>query len=167
MESSTITTETHPPPTAGALLRLAWLEFRARLFDRVQEAGYTDLLPMHLILFRYPTIDGLRPGQLAEQMGISKQAINDLLRQLEALGYLERKRDPSDGRARLIVLTPRGQGLMDVLYQAAGEIAAEWASIVGQERYDALRETLLEILAATGTRKSPAAVQASGPNGAD
>jgi DNA-binding MarR family transcriptional regulator len=135
-----------PPPTVGALLRLAWLRFRERIYQRVQEAGYTDLLPMHVMLFRYPTIEGLRPTQLAEQAGLSKQAMNDLLRQLESMGYLERRRDPADGRARLITLTGRGQRLMDLLYRVSSEIAEEWEQQVGKARLDALRATLVEIV---------------------
>jgi DNA-binding MarR family transcriptional regulator len=133
-------------PTVGALTRLVWLAFRERIYAAVQEAGYTDLQPTHVRLFRYPTLANLRPKELADEVGISKQAVNDLLRQLESKGYVELRPDPSDGRARLITLTERGAELMDFVRAAANEISEEWARSVGRKRYDALHHTLAELL---------------------
>ena len=137
-----------PPPTIGALLRLAWSTFRSRLFEAVRAAGYDDLQPVHVLLFRYPTIANLRPGQLAEEVGLSKQAINDLLRQLEAKGYIALQPDPSDRRARRITLTPRGKQLMEYVRVAAHDIAEDWERAVGRRRFDAIRKTLLDYIEA-------------------
>ena len=133
-------------PTVGALLRLAWSAFRERLYAAVQAAGYTDLQPGHVLVFRYPTIEGVRPKDLADQLGISKQAMNDVLRHLESRGYLELRPDPSDGRAKLISLTPRGSELMELTHTMAQDVADEWAVRVGRERLAALRETLIELV---------------------
>ncbi len=143
--------ENSPPPTVGALLRLAWLAFRERIYAAVREAGYTDLQPAHVLLFRYPTIAGMRPSQLAEQAGMSKQGMNDLLRQLEARGYLELRPDPSDGRARLIILTERGSELMEFVRSVAHQVAEEWARAVGRRRFDTFRKTLQELVETNGS----------------
>ena len=143
-----------PPPTIGALLRLAWSTFRSRLFEAVRAAGYDDLQPVHVLLFQYPTIANLRPGQLAEEAGLSKQAINDLLRQLEAKGYIALRPDPSDRRARRITLTPRGNELMECVRAAAYEVAEDWERAVGPERFDAVRTTLLDYIEADRARRS-------------
>lgn len=143
-----------PAPSIGALLRLAWTSFRRRLFEAVRAAGYDDLQPVHVLLFRYPTIAGLRPGQLAEEAGLSKQAINDLLRDLEAKGYVTLQPDPSDRRARRIVLTPRGDELMEHVRAAAYEIAEDWERAVGRARFDAVRTTLLDYIEADRSRSS-------------
>jgi DNA-binding MarR family transcriptional regulator len=134
-------------------MRLAWIAFRDAIYSRVRSAGFEDLQPMHVMLFRYPTIEGLRPGQLAEQAGLSKQAVNDLLRQLEDLGYLQRKRDPDDGRARLISLTEKGHTLMDFMFTASRQIADEWAEIAGRERLDELRAILVDLVEAQRKRQ--------------
>ena len=141
-----------PAPSIGALLRLAWTSFRRRLFEAVRAAGYDDLQPMHVLLFRYPTIANLRPGQLAEEVGLSKQAINDLLRQLEAKGYLTLQPDPSDRRARRITLTPRGNELMEYVRSAAHEIAEDWERAVGRARFETVRRTLLDYIEANRSR---------------
>lgn len=62
----------------------------------MSDAGYDDLNPAHVGLFRCPTLDGLRPTELADQHQITKQSINDLLRHLDQSGYLICKIDPAD-----------------------------------------------------------------------
>ena len=143
-----------PAPSIGALLRLAWTSFRRRLFEAVRAAGYDDLQPVHVMLFRYPTIADLRPGQLADEVGLSKQAINDLLRQLEAKGYVTLQPDPSDRRARRITLTPRGNELMEYVRAAAYEIAEDWERAVGRARFETVRRTLLDYVEADRARGS-------------
>jgi len=140
-------------PTVGALLRLAWQAFCAQMYTLVREAGYDDLPPSYVLLFRYPTIADMRPSQLAEQMGMSKQGVNDLLRQLEAQGYIALRPDPADGRARLITLTDRGSALMEAIRTAAQHVAAEWARCVGHEQFEAFRETLVRLAAEYGLQE--------------
>jgi DNA-binding MarR family transcriptional regulator len=143
-----------PPPSIGALLRLAWSVFRTRMYDAVCAAGYDDLQPVHVALIRYPTIANARPGQLADHAGMSKQAVNDLLRQLEAKGYLGLAPDPLDARARRITLTPRGKKLEESVRAAAQDVAAEWARTVGPKRFAAVRETLLDYIEGSRARES-------------
>lgn len=145
------------PPTVGALLRLGWQSFRKKIFERVREAGFDDLQPVEVQLFRYPTIANLRPGQLAEEAGLSKQAVNDLLRQLDRKGYLVLKPDETDGRARLISLTPRGAELMELVRSASQEVMADWNEIIGRKRLNDLRLALIDIL------EAERAGQTSGP----
>jgi hypothetical protein len=76
------------PPAIGALLRLAWQGVRERIYEGVLQAGYTDLSRAHVLLFRWPTIDGLRPSELAARNQLSRQAVNDLLSDLEKRGFL-------------------------------------------------------------------------------
>jgi DNA-binding MarR family transcriptional regulator len=75
------------------------------MYAGVVAAGYDDLNAAHVGLWRYPGLDGLRPSQLADHMGITKQSVNDLLGHLEGHGYLERVPDSADGRARMIRLS--------------------------------------------------------------
>ena len=58
---------------------------------------------------QFPGPDGVRPGMLAERAGMSKQAMNQLLRSLDALGYIVRTDAPDEGRARIVRLTKRGR----------------------------------------------------------
>jgi DNA-binding MarR family transcriptional regulator len=144
------------PPAIGALLRLAWQAVRERIYEGVLEAGYTDLSRAHVLLFRWPTVDGLRPSELAARNQLSRQTINDLLSDLEKRGYLERTLDPTDGRARIVRLTERGWDLTQVLSDKSFATESEWARVIGEKRYDEFRSTLCELVAYT----SPAAEEA-------
>src|SRR5215212_1921339 len=139
------------PPAIEALLRLAWQAVRDRLYEGVLAAGYTDLSRAHVLLFRWPTIDGLRPSELAARNQLSRQSINDLLSDLEKRGYLERTPDPTDGRARIVRLTERGWNLTQVLSDMSFATESEWAQVIGESRYDEFRSALSELVEYTST----------------
>src|SRR4051812_14011081 len=92
-------------PYVGARLRVVWQWVRDQLYASVVAAGYDDLNAAHVELWRYPGLEGQRPSQLADRVGITKQSVNDLLGHLERQGYLSRAPDSTDGRARVIRLT--------------------------------------------------------------
>jgi DNA-binding MarR family transcriptional regulator len=135
------------PPAIGALLRLAWQAVRDRIYEGVLAAGYTDLSRAHVLLFRWPTIDGLRPSELAARTQLSWQSINDLLSDLEKRDYLERTPDPTDGRARIVRLTKRGWDLTQVISDMSFASEREWARVIGERRFDEFRSTLSELVA--------------------
>jgi DNA-binding MarR family transcriptional regulator len=143
----TMTPSKEFPPAIGALLRLAWQAVRNRIYEGVLEAGYTDLSRAHVLLFRWPTIDGLRPSELAARNQLSRQSINDLLSDLEKRGYLERTPDPRDGRARIVRLTERGWDLTQVISDMSFASEREWARVLGESRFDEFRSTLIELVA--------------------
>lgn len=106
------------------------------------EAGFTDIRPAHVTLFRWPGPDGRRPTEIAHDAQISKQRVNDLLRDLERAGYLVLEADPSDDRARLVALTERGWRLQETALRHHRDIEDEWAAAVGDDRWRAVRATL-------------------------
>jgi DNA-binding MarR family transcriptional regulator len=133
------------PPLIGALLRMPWEVVRDRMLERLREAGFDDLDLAHLNVFQYPGPDGARPSELATKLGMSKQALNYLLGELERTGYLERRPDPDDRRSRRITLTPRGEATVPVIRGAVAELESEWAARLGQERFDELRSLLFDL----------------------
>jgi DNA-binding MarR family transcriptional regulator len=129
-------------PRIVALLRLASEVGQTALYERLEAVGYKELRPAHFRLLRYPGIDGARPTELARRLGTSKQAINPLINDLERWGYLERRRDPSDQRGRLLFLTTRGRELMATIRKLHAEIEADWEQELGQRRYQTLHGAL-------------------------
>ena len=124
------------------MMRVVWQWVRDQLYAGVVAAGYDDLNAAHVALWRHPGIDGLRPSQLADHVGITKQSVNDLLGHLERRGYLERVTDPADGRARVIRLTSKGRRLEETIYAEAGAAQLQIAEIVGPRRFAQLHSTL-------------------------
>jgi DNA-binding MarR family transcriptional regulator len=133
------------PPMIGALLRLPWEQVLRRMLERLHEHGFDDLDAPHLNLLLYPGPQGARPTELAARRGISKQAVNYLLGELERLGYLERRADPDDGRSKRIALTRRGELAAHTIRDAVGEVERDWETQLGPERFAQLRLLLLEL----------------------
>ncbi len=133
------------PPALGGLLRLVHRAHLGRIYQRLGAAGFTDVSRAQFKLIRWPGMDGLRPGELALRAGLSKQAVNDLLGELERNGYVERHRDPHDARARILRLTDRGQQLEHATLTISRELEAAWATSVGEQRFRDLRATLVEM----------------------
>jgi DNA-binding MarR family transcriptional regulator len=135
------------PPLLGALLRVPLDAIRARMLDALHRAGFTDLVAAHLVILRYPGPDGLRPVEVAGNSGITRQAANYLLGQLEQLGYLERRDDPDDPRARRIHMTERGAAAGRTIRAAVSEMEEEWARELGHEDLEQLRALLTRLYA--------------------
>lgn len=140
----------HTPPTPmppiGALLRFGLHEIRSRIYDGVRAAGFDDVRPAHVTLFRWPGPDGRRPSEVAADAQISKQRVNDLLRDLERLGYLGLIDDPTDSRARIIRLSARGKRLHKTAVDIHATIEGEWARTIGPRHYERLRQTLAQLM---------------------
>jgi DNA-binding MarR family transcriptional regulator len=141
-------------PQVGALLRMAWELLQAELYDGLQHAGFDDLRPAHRPLLRYPPIDGVRPTELAARLRLSKQATNDLLRDMEQMGYVRLEHDPTDGRARIIRYTERGWSLFDIGAQISRDVGQRWAQKVGRREYTQMVNTLEAIIALPTERAS-------------
>jgi DNA-binding MarR family transcriptional regulator len=133
-------------PYIGGLTRKVWQWVRREIHDRAIAAGYDDLSPAQANVFRNPSIDGMRPRDLADGMEITKQSVNELLGHLERLGYLTREPDPDDSRSRRIRLTARGQALEDVVRDAAADAERAAASLIGADRMRELRQTLVDLV---------------------
>src|SRR5918994_428559 len=122
------------PPLIGALLRIPWEAVQRRMLERLHEHGFADLDAAHLTVFQYPGPQGARPSELAARLGITKQALNYLLGELERLEYLQRRPDPDDLRSKRVALTRRGAAAIDVIRDAVAEIETAWAQQLGPER---------------------------------
>ena len=129
-------------PYVGALLGFVWQWVRDQLYAGVVAAGYDDLNAAHVGLWRYPGLEGLRPSQLADRRGITKQSVNDLLGHLEQHGYLLRVPDSVDRRARVVRLTSKGWRLQQTIYAEAGAAQLRIAEILGPRRFAQLHNSL-------------------------
>ena len=133
------------PPLIGALLRGPWEQVLRRMLERLHERGFDDLDAPHLNLLLYPGPQGSRPSELAARRGMTKQAVNYLLGELERLGYLERRADPDDRRSKRVALTRRGELAAYAIRDAVRELERDWEQQLGPKRFAQLRGLLLEL----------------------
>src|SRR3954468_21154745 len=133
------------PPLIGALLRTPWEAVQRRMLERLHEHGFADIDAAHLNVFQYPGPQGARPSALAARLGVTQQALNYLLAELERLEYLERQPDPDDLRSKRVALTRRGASAIRVIREAVTEVETAWAQQLGPERFAQFRALLLEL----------------------
>lgn len=132
-------------PEVGALLRMAWEELIDELFTKLAAAGFDDLRPVHRSIIRDILVEGLRPTELATRLGLSKQAVNDILRELEAKGYISLEPDPEDGRAKRIVVSDRGRRFTATAARLSRAVGRRWAAHVGERRFEVFESVLRDI----------------------
>jgi DNA-binding MarR family transcriptional regulator len=104
--------------------------------------GGPRLRPSHTTLFPHIDLEGTRIVDLAARVGITKQAVSQLVDDLEALEVVERVEDPDDGRAKRVRFTKAGRrGLLDGL-EVLRDLESELARSVGGTRMRELHDTL-------------------------
>jgi DNA-binding MarR family transcriptional regulator len=131
----------------GALLRVPAQAIHRRIIRDLNTAGFGDLRVPHMAVLQFPGPDGVRPGVLAERAGMSKQAMNQLLRSLETLGYVVRSDAPDQGRARIVHLTKHGRAAYAKIHEILRDIEREWSAELGPRRFIELKELLLQVWA--------------------
>jgi DNA-binding MarR family transcriptional regulator len=129
------------------LLDVGFDAFSDELARRVAETEYSDIRITHGCVFGNIEPDGSRLTDLAERAHMTKQSVGEVATELEQRGYLERVPDPSDGRAKIIRLTERGQVAQALGRQIIDEIEQEWAERYGADRIAALRDALEAVTA--------------------
>jgi len=129
----------------GALLRVPAQAIHRRIINELNAAGFEELRVPHMAVLQFPGPDGRRPGLLAERAGMSKQAMNQLLRSLEGSGYLARSDAPDEGRARMVRLTKRGRAAYAKIHEILRDIEREWSAELGPRQFTQLKELLLRV----------------------
>jgi DNA-binding MarR family transcriptional regulator len=138
-----------PRPPLSALLGAVQGEFAREFEQRLAAAGYPDLsLPLGSNVLRFVGAEGVRLGALAEQAGVSKQAISQQVAHLAARGYVVIEPDPDDHRAKRVRLLARGAEAQRVYRDLFAAVERSWARRYGTERVRQLRALLEEVAAA-------------------
>lgn len=133
-------------PPLPALLAQAKDLTVEQLHRRLSEEGFDGIRYWHGSVFRFIDTEGSRLTALAERSGLTKQAIGEVIGELERHGYVERTVDPDDRRAKIIRLTERGRKGQVAAARILRDIEQRWARRLGQDRIATLRRTLEEVI---------------------
>ncbi len=136
----------------GRLLVAAERRFNDDLIGTLHAHGFDDIRPSHGAIFANLDDDGTRPSELARRAEMTKQAMGELIADLEAKGYVERRPDPGDGRASLVALTERGRLVDRTADDAIERIEKQYVRRLGRARYDELLNLLGELAGGTEAR---------------
>jgi DNA-binding MarR family transcriptional regulator len=96
------------------------------LASRLEDSGFPGVTPAIHPVFENVDPAGTRLTELASRTGMTHQSMGELVTALEKRGYVERRPDPADGRARLVCLTSEGRRLARRAVREIDAIAQEW-----------------------------------------
>ncbi|MEU6792708.1 MarR family winged helix-turn-helix transcriptional regulator [Nonomuraea wenchangensis] len=122
-------------PDLGILSSRTLFALQRELFAKLGEQGHPGLRPRHGAVLAYLDVEGSRATELAAQSGQHKQVIGTLVDELVELGYVERRPDPADRRAKLIVPTEKGCDFLARSDAVLAEMEAGHAQAVGEQAY--------------------------------
>jgi DNA-binding MarR family transcriptional regulator len=129
------------------LMQRATRALITRLFAELHARGYKELRVTHsALLANLEELEGTRISVLAERAGITKQAMGQLLVELEAKGYVQSRVDPTDKRAKIVSFTAFGWQMMLDTVEVIRSLEAEYAVALGERGIQVLRTALNLIL---------------------
>jgi len=138
----------------GLLLRLTNQQWTLAVDTKLAEEGFGDIRPHHANIFTFVPPEGIQVSQLTERAHVRKQSMTQTVEELEKLGYVERRPDPSDKRGKLVFLTERGRKVSPIARAAGKLVDQHWAELTSAEEIEALRKALQSVLAATARKGS-------------
>lgn len=131
----------------GHLLLRAHRLFAERALAKLQVRNHRVLRMAHVTLLPHFDAEGTRSTMLAERAGITKQAVGQVVDDLENAGYVTRVVDETDRRAQRVQFTAKGRTLLADVVGVKREIDAEFAGAIGATGLDTLRDLLVRLLA--------------------
>ena len=130
----------------GVLFQQLSRDFERRARATLRGRGHAGLQPSHQSVFASLGRAGTRLTDLAERAGTTKQAMGQLVDDLERQGYVERVPDPDDGRAKIVRLTRQGASFMDDAAEVVADIWRDYASLLGERELALLQNRLGSLL---------------------
>jgi DNA-binding MarR family transcriptional regulator len=137
-----------------ALLGQAYSLLGFQIVDGVVGAGH-PIKPSHSAVFAQIKPEGSRLTELAAGANITPQSMGEIVNELESLGYVERRPDPRDRRAKLITLTERGWEVARAGETTIVGIEERLQGLLGEEGAAQLRQMLLTILSSAQPPTAP------------
>lgn len=138
-----------PPRNTTALLGVAYMSLGHRIVNGIIDAGFPQR-PAHSAVMAHIDIDGgTRLTTIAARANITAQAVGELVDDLERLGYVERRPDPDDRRAKRVVLTERGLACVAAARDTIAAIEADLEALLGQDGLADLTRALDRIVSAS------------------
>jgi DNA-binding MarR family transcriptional regulator len=127
------------------LLRLARRAYGNAVRAALADSGFDDM-PRNGAYLLARVYDGrYAVADLTRGLGISKQAVSQLVDTMVTRGYVERRPDADDRRRMQLTLTPRGDAAATVSWQAATRTDDELQRRLSADGVAALRHGLIAL----------------------
>lgn len=130
------------------MIRVSQIE-TADLVAQLHARGHGSVQRVHITVLGNIDTEGTRIVELARRLGTSRQAVSQLVREIETRGFLERAPDPEDGRAVRVRHTPAGRALLADALVIMDAIESGYAALVGARAFADAKRVLRTIADAT------------------
>ena len=131
---------------ANSLLMLdlmrTYLWFDEQLRSRLAERGWGAVSRSQSLVLTHIANGVSRASRIAENLGVTRQAMSQLLSDMESRGLIELQPDPFDRRAQLVQFAPGGTAIREDAQQTLRELERDMEEALGSERMRDLREAL-------------------------
>ncbi|XXX73117.1 MarR family transcriptional regulator [Sorangium sp. So ce134] len=124
-----------------------YLASRAAMYRRFRAHGVEITPEQWMVLVRLWEQEGVTQTHLAERTFRDVPTMSRILALMERDGLVERRRDPTDRRARLVYLTARGRALRKALSGEAKALVDALRAGIPEDDLLTTRRTLQRILA--------------------
>ena len=115
-----------------------------RMYDAcLQPTGLR--ITQFLILAALNGLGGLAVNELAERLDIERTAMGKMVGLLERDGFVGIRPSPTDGRSRIVELTPEGRALHERAAPLWREAQRQFSRLNGTENVGALRRSLADM----------------------
>jgi DNA-binding MarR family transcriptional regulator len=127
------------------LLLEAFRVLEAELGPALEDRGAFELTPSQARALLLVDRAGTRLTELARRAGVTKQAMMQMVDDLQATGCLRRTPDPEDARAKVVRLTSKGVRQRAQARKAVQTVESRLRRRLGPRRYEFLRAGLEEL----------------------
>ncbi|MEV0249155.1 MarR family winged helix-turn-helix transcriptional regulator [Nocardia sp. NPDC050712] len=138
----------------GILLGLGYQQFVHEMRESLAAQGFGDAGPAYGYVFRNLDRAAMNISELADRLTITKQGAAQLVDEMEKRGYVQRRPDPSDGRAKLLYLSDKGNRALAAARRFHRDTERELVKTQGAEAVRTLR-ALLETIATPANLADP------------
>ncbi len=152
------------PPSdlnTGTLLLQVYQGFERRLIAALKDGGHPDFRPKYGAVLANIDADGTRLSTLADRAGMSRPSMVELIDELESKGYVKRRPEPGDRRAKLVVPTQKGMDTISTAAEAIGNMERRFRELLGEQQYQGMRRALGELHAAFSPKSATAQPRAA------
>lgn len=140
------------PPALGGALRQAWVGYQQRLDQKLAAAGFADRgFPDGRVLRLCAQFEVVTASQIGRELGITRQGAGKVVAGLRNQGYVTLRSSPSDGREKVVSLTPRAHDFLAAQRSASRQIERDLRKQIGSEAF----ENLFQLLDALGGDDQP------------
>lgn len=114
--------------------------------DFLKKEGYDNFRVAHVVILMHIDLEeGLMINTLAQQIGISKQAISKIIKELQVEGYVYSEKHPTDARASLVRLSEKGAHFVLAWQRCTDHIDDLFKDVIGSKRLEQLKDILEEL----------------------